>query len=201
MFTGLIEEMGTVWELQKNAGSTDLYIECAKIPDGLQVGDSISVNGVCLTAIKFDDGYFSATATPETLTCSNLGQLKSGSKVNLERSMTLQTRLGGHIVQGHIDGTGEVTAVISEGDSQRWEFAVSAVIARHLISKGSVAINGVSLTVASLLGNDRFTVALIPKTIETTTFQFMETGDTVNIETDMIGKYVYRFMETSQSAA
>lgn len=200
MFTGLIEEIGTVRRLQKKAGSTDLYIECTKIPDGLQVGDSVSVNGVCLTATWFDESSFTATATPETLTCTNLVKLESGSRVNLERSITLQTRLGGHIVQGHVDGTGEVTAIVSEGDSQRWEFAVPAEIARRLISKGSVAINGVSLTIASLSGIDTFTVALIPKTIEVTTFRFMQEGDTVNIETDMIGKYVYRFMESAQGA-
>jgi riboflavin synthase len=197
MFTGLVEEIGIVRELQTKAGSTDIYIACAKIPAGLQLGDSISVNGVCLTATWFDETAFSATATPETLKCSNLGALTQGSMVNLERSITLQTRLGGHMVQGHVDGTGTVTAITNEGDSQRWEIELSQELARQLIHKGSITVNGVSLTVASLAGNT-FTVALIPKTLELTTFQYMKKGDLVNIEIDLIGKYVFRFMEAAQ---
>ncbi len=197
MFTGLIEEIGTIAELRLTSGSADLSINCAKIPDGLQVGDSVAVNGVCLTVTHFNDSCFSATATPETLNRTNLGALCEGSKVNLERSITVQSRLGGHMVQGHIDGTGNVVSVTHDGDSQVWEFAIPPEISRYLIFKGSVAINGVSLTVASINKN-QFSVALIPKTIELTTFQYIGSGDSVNIEVDMIGKYVFRFMEQAQ---
>ncbi len=199
MFTGLIEEVGVIRELQSKEGSTDLYVQCSRICENLHVGDSICVNGTCLTATSFDDTWFAATATPETLSRTNLGQLTVGSHVNLERSVTLQTRLGGHMVQGHVDGTGTVASITQEGDSQRWAFSVSPDIARYLILKGSIAINGVSLTVASL-EDDIFSVALIPKTIELTTFQYLREGDAVNIETDMIGKYVYRFMQSAQPA-
>lgn len=198
MFTGLIEEVGTIAELRDTAGSVEITIQCAKVLDGLEVGDSIAVNGVCLTATGFSEANFFATATPETLSRSSLGALRTGAMVNLERSLTLQSRLGGHMVQGHVDGTGKVLSVTHEGDSQRWEIGVPPELLKLLIFKGSVAINGVSLTVASL-SNDSFSVALIPKTIEMTTFQCMNVSECVNIEIDMIGKYVFRYMEQTHT--
>lgn len=197
MFTGLIEEIGSIQELQLIAGSADITINCDRLTDGLQIGDSVAVNGVCLTTTRFNRASFSATATPETLRRTNLGTLSNGSKVNLERSLTLQSRLGGHMVQGHIDGIAKVASITHEGEAQRWEFYVPVEISKYLIFKGSVAINGVSLTVASI-ENNQFAVALIPKTIELTTFQYLNVGDSVNIEVDMIGKYVFRFMEQAQ---
>ncbi len=195
MFTGLIEETGIIRSITPRAdGLLDLTIDCRLTLDGLQVGDSICVNGVCLTATRFDAQGFEATATPETLSLTNLDQLQTGSPVNLERSVTLQTRLGGHMVQGHVDGTGTVAEITPEGESQRWVFEVPADLTRFMVHKGSVAINGVSLTIAGLT-DSTVAVALIPKTIELTTFNSMKVGDTVNIEADVIGKYVYQFME------
>lgn len=195
MFTGLVEETGKVRSLtHREDGLLDLAVECSTVLEGLQVGDSICVSGCCLTATGFDDVCFSATATPETLNLTNLGQLQVGSPVNLERSVTLQTRLGGHMVQGHVDGVGKVAAIKPEGESQRWEFEVSPALTRYMVHKGSVAINGVSLTIAELTDTS-CSVALIPKTIELTTFRTMRVGDVVNIEVDLIGKYVYQFLQ------
>ncbi len=197
MFTGLVEEIGSIAELHFNDGSVDIHVNCIEILSDLQIGDSIAVNGVCLTATRFNSAGFFATATPETLSKTNLGGLIKGARLNLERSLTLQSRLGGHMVQGHIDGTAKVVSIQQEDESQIWYFEVQPDIAKYLISKGSIAVNGVSLTVASILSN-QFSVALIPTTIEMTTFKFLESGENVNIEVDMIGKYIYRFMEQAQ---
>ncbi len=194
MFTGLIEEIGTVATVQFHEGSAHIAIICATILQNLQMGDSISVNGVCLTTTAFNSKSFSATATPETLACTNLSVLREGVRVNLERSLTLQSRLGGHMVQGHIDCTGQVVAISDEGESQRWTFSAPPEILKQMVHKGSVTVNGVSLTVASL-EKESFSVALIPKTLELTTFQFIGLGETINLEVDIIGKYIHRFME------
>lgn len=193
MFTGLIEEVGTVSQIDHRDNLVDFTIRCSLIPTDLHIGDSICVNGCCLTATSFSPDHFKATATPETLAVTSLGQLSVGSPVNLERSLTLQTRLGGHLVQGHVDGIGTVASILDEGESQRWTFQLPAHLTAQLVHKGSIAINGVSLTIADL-SDDQLTVALIPKTIEATSFHAMKTGDIVNIETDLIGKYVKKFM-------
>jgi len=198
MFTGLIEEVGVVREVRADAGSTRLVIACQKVLGGTASGDSIAVNGCCLTAVDLTEDSFSAVATPETLSLTNLSMLKPGSEVNLERSVTLQTRLGGHIVQGHVDGLGKVVNIAPEGDSQRWEFTAPTPLLSQMIMKGSITVNGVSLTIAGLTAST-FSVALIPKTIEVTTFRSMQNGDAVNLEADMIGKYVFRYMETQKS--
>jgi riboflavin synthase len=197
MFTGLIEEIGTVAALEPQEGSVNLTINCTKVMEDLNHGDSISVNGTCLTATHIGSSSFAATASPETLTITTLGNLTIGQHVNLERSLTLQSRLGGHMVQGHVDGTATVESVVHEGESQRWHFSLSPEMLKYMIHKGSVTINGVSLTIAGLTNNG-FSVALIPKTLELTTFQYLSVGDHVNIEVDMISKYVYKFMETRE---
>lgn len=196
MFTGLIEEIGTVQEAQHHDGSTRLIIGCKTVLENTNLGDSIAVNGCCLTVTDLTADSFSALATPETLSLTNIGQLKSGAPVNLERSVTLTTRLGGHMVQGHVDSTGEVLLIQPEGDSQRWTFTVQPELRKYLVKKGSVAVNGVSLTVADL-SPETFSVALIPKTLELTTFGTMKPGDPVNLEADVIGKYVYTYMNAA----
>lgn len=199
MFTGLIEEIGTVRSADVKSGSTDFTIECRTVLEGTAVGDSIAINGCCLTATALGDNYFTATAVSETLGLTNLGTLTRGSRVNLERSVTLDKRLGGHMVQGHVDGTGRVTSVVQEGDSQRWTFSLPPHLRRYLVMKGSIAVNGVSLTIAALTP-DTFSVALIPTTLDLTTFGTMAAGDMVNIEPDVIGKYVYQFMQDAHFA-
>jgi len=193
MFTGLVEEIGTIKQLTPNDGSLDIEIESRLVLSDIALGDSISVNGTCLTAIAITENSFSATATPETLTLTNLSDLQVGDPVNLERSITMQTRLGGHMVQGHVDGTAIVKSVRPEGESQRWEFETAHDLLNFMVHKGSIAVNGVSLTVAGLTQHT-FSVALIPKTIELTTFQFLKPGDRVNIEADMIGKYIHKYL-------
>ena len=198
MFTGLVEELGVIREVNEKPGSIDLLINCQQVIEGLAIGDSIAINGTCLTVTGFDETSFTVTAAPETLSKTNLGLLKTDVKVNLERSVTLQTRLGGHLVQGHVDGTAIAALLEIDGDSHRWTFRAKPELLLYMVMKGSVTVNGVSLTIASLDDN-QFSVVLIPKTISSTTFQYMEQGDKVNIETDLIGKYVHRFMHISRS--
>lgn len=194
MFTGLIEEVGTVKSVRDENGSINLTINCATVLEGTALGDSIAINGCCLTVTNLESDSFSALATPETLSLTNLSQLTNGSYVNLERSLTLEKRIGGHIVQGHVDGTAKVIAITQEGDSQRWTFSLDEKLRPYLVQKGSITVNGVSLTIAGLT-NDFFAVALIPKTLELTTFGQMEMGDVVNLETDIMGKYVYQYLQ------
>lgn len=193
MFTGLVEEVGQIGGLTRNDGSLVLEINCEKVIQDAALGDSIAVNGCCLTVTRILENGFEALASPETLSLTNLGDLRVGSPVNLERSVTLNTRMGGHMVQGHVDGTGTVISFVSEGDSQRWKFSAPPALMAQMIMKGSITVNGVSLTVAGL-GADYFEVALIPATLQLTTFPHLKPGNRVNLETDLIGKYVFRYM-------
>lgn len=194
MFTGLIEEIGTVKSVLDENGSIKLTLRCTTVLEGTVLGDSIAINGCCLTVTDLQNESFAALATPETLALTNLGQLKEDSPVNLERSLTLEKRIGGHIVQGHVDGTAKVVSITPEGDSQRWTFSLDEKLRPFLVMKGSITVNGVSLTIAGLT-EDFFAVALIPKTLELTTFGQMELGDMVNLETDIMGKYVYQYLQ------
>lgn len=193
MFTGLVEEVGQIGGLNPTDGSLVLVINCRKVIEDAALGDSIAVNGCCLTVTRLLEDGFEALASHETLSLTNLGDLRVGSPVNLERSVTLNSRMGGHLVQGHVDGTGTVVSFAAEGDSQRWKFAAPPALMAQMIMKGSITVNGVSLTVAGL-GSDSFEVALIPATLELTTFPSLKPGDRVNLETDLIGKYVFRYM-------
>lgn len=199
MFTGLIEEVGHVGELVKTDDSLVLTITCGKVLEDAALGDSIAVNGCCLTVTQLTPESFVALASPETLSLTNLGDLRVGSPVNLERSVTLNSRMGGHLVQGHVDGTGTVVDFAAEGDSQRWKFSAPPELMAQMIMKGSITVNGVSLTVAGL-GPDYFEVALIPATLELTAFPSLKPGDRVNLETDLIGKYVFRYMSAMGSS-
>lgn len=194
VFTGIIEEKGRVESLSVSGTSCRISIFCPKIFSGIKTGDSVAVNGVCLTAALFPrEGVFAADVMPETLRRSNLGQLRSGSMVNLERALPAQGRFGGHIVAGHIDGTGKIVSSRPEGNAVLVTVSVSPELSRYIVEKGSVAVDGISLTVAKVSKSD-FTVSLIPHTAGETTLLERNPGDMVNLETDIIGKYVEKFL-------
>ncbi|WP_059008407.1 riboflavin synthase [Streptomyces specialis] len=193
MFTGIIEELGEVTAVERAGDSARLRLRGPLVTEGAAHGDSIAVNGVCLTVVDSGDGEFTADVMAETLDRTGLGALEPGSRVNLERPMALGGRLGGHLVQGHVDGTGTVLERIP-GD--RWEIvAVSlpAHLARYVVEKGSITVDGVSLTVVEA-ADDRFTVSLIPTTLALTTLGLKRPGDPVNLEVDVLAKYVERLL-------
>ena len=191
MFTGIIEEIGTIQTL----GGGMLRIGVKLVLDGLHVGDSIAVNGVCLTVTDFDAQSFTADVMPETFRRTSLGALSVGSAVNLERALTLTGRLGGHIVSGHIDGTGQILTVQEEKNARVLRIAASSAILYYIVEKGSVALDGVSLTVAAVT-EKWFSVSLIPHTRQVTTLHAKKPGDRINIETDIVGKYTEKFLRT-----
>lgn len=189
MFTGLVEEVGSVVRLEQGYNVCRLSIAADKIFSDLKIGDSVAVNGVCLTAERIDGNIFTADVMNETLRRSNLGELTSGSHVNLERAMSAGGRFGGHIVSGHIDETGRIISV--ERDDNAVIMRIQADNIRYVVEKGSVAIDGISLTVADV-GRDNFSVSLIPHTREVTVLKYKNKGSVVNLEFDIIGKYVER---------
>ena len=191
MFTGIIEEKGIV----KSAGKGKISVSASKVLEGTKLGDSIAVNGVCLTVTELSSSYFSADVMNETLSRSNLGSLTKGSAVNLERAMASDGRFGGHIVSGHIDGTGIIDSMKNDGNSVWVYISCPDSILNLIIEKGSVAIDGISLTVAKVLENS-FAVSVIPHTGHETTLLDKKAGDKVNLENDVIGKYVKRLMKT-----
>ena len=199
MFTGIIEELGHVREVEKRGEDARIMIEARTVTEGSSDGDSIAVNGVCLTALEVKPESFAADVSKETLFRSTLGNLKPGLPVNLERAVTPATRLGGHIVQGHVDARGTFLGSENHGDSWTFRFAYPKEIARYLVFKGSVAVEGVSLTIAELT-DDYFEIAVIPKTWEVTNFSQLKAGDEVNLEVDVIAKYVERIL-TSEGRA
>ena len=191
MFTGIIEEMGIV----KSIKSKVITIEANKIFDDLKLGDSVSVNGTCLTVSSFSNKIFNADITSETLSRTNLGDLKSGFKVNLERALTLNGRLGGHIVSGHIDGVGIIKNISEKYEDIELVIEVPTNLMKYIIEKGSVAVDGISLTIAKVDNNkNNFSVAIIPHTLKETVLYYKKAGDKVNIENDIIGKYVERLL-------
>jgi riboflavin synthase len=194
VFTGIVEELGTVVAVAQGEDSARLRIHGALVTGDAVHGASIAVNGVCLTVVDVGDDEFSADVMRETLDRSSLGALEVGSRVNLERPVTLATRLGGHLVQGHVDGTGEVLAR-EPGDG--WELVTVSLpteLARYVVEKGSITVDGVSLTVVEA-GADRFTVSLIPTTLGLTTLGLKGVGEPVNLEVDVLAKYVERLLE------
>jgi len=193
MFTGLIEDTGTVRRLQKTRNGMSLVVASRLAGQHLQPGESISVNGVCLTVTDCDKDGFRADAVPETLRRSNLGSLKPGDKVNLERAMKADGRFGGHLVTGHIDGTGLISEMTPEGNATHLTIVADAALLRYIIPKGSVGLDGISLTVSSVSPDD-FCVEVIPFTLRHTTLSLKKPGDRVNIEGDMLGKYVEKFL-------
>ena len=193
MFTGIVEELGQVAEVVDLGDSVRLGLRGPTVTSDARAGDSIAVNGVCLTVLTTGDGGFTADVMRETLDRSSLGALEVGSPVNLERPTALGGRLGGHLVQGHVDGVGRLLARTS---SEHWDIlaiTLPAELARYVVEKGSITVDGVSLTVVSV-GDDRFTVSLIPTTLAITTLGSKEPGDPVNLEVDVIAKYVERLL-------
>lgn len=200
MFTGIVEELGTVRSVRRGAHSSVLSISATEVLSDLKVGDSVAVNGVCLTATTVDSGGFTADVMHETLNRSSLGALTAGSHVNLERAMAANGRFGGHIVSGHIDGTGTITA-LKQDDNALW-YTVSAppALLRYIVEKGSVAIDGVSLTVAAV-GESWFSISAIPHTVAVTLLGEKGVGDVVNLENDVIGKYVEKLLHPQTQEA
>ena len=194
MFTGLVEEIGLCEDLQRSAGSARLLIQALGISCGVKIGDSISVNGCCLTAISTRDGAMAFDLLDETLQRTNLQDLIPGRKVNLERSLLADGRLGGHFVQGHVDATIPVVAILQQGSDLRINFKVPPEFAGYVAYKGSVAINGVSLTIAEVTA-DSFAVWIIPHTATHTNLGDLREGDLVNLECDMLAKYADRIMQ------
>ncbi|MGI6679420.1 MAG: riboflavin synthase [Dehalobacterium sp.] len=193
MFTGLVEELGRVIDLKKGSGSARISLAAQKILEGVHIGDSIAVNGVCLTAVEIGEDYFQADVMMETLRKSSLGDLKLGDRVNLERAVRLGDRLGGHLVSGHIDGVGSIGRQEKVDIALFMEILAPTNVLKYMIPKGSVAVDGISLTIVDVL-EDRFTVSLIPHSAKMTTLGYKKTGAKVNLEGDMIGKYVERLM-------
>ncbi|GAA1326271.1 riboflavin synthase [Streptomyces sanglieri] len=193
MFTGIVEELGEVTAVEKLADASRFRLRGRVVTEGAKHGDSIAVNGVCLTVVDLGDGEFTADVMAETLDRSSLGALDTGSRVNLERPMPVGGRLGGHIVQGHVDGTGHI---VERRISENWEIvkvSLPAHLSRYVVEKGSITVDGVSLTVVDA-GTDYFTISLIPTTLALTTLGIKEPGDPVNLEVDVIAKYVERLL-------
>jgi riboflavin synthase len=193
MFTGIIEELGTMIAVDTHDAGCRLTVAASLVTSDVAAGDSISVNGVCLTAVDVWPESFSADVSPETLDKTTLGGLEVGSRINLERAVTLATRLGGHMVQGHVDGRGRFVSAVAEGDFWTVRIGFPAALARYFVQKGSVAVEGISLTIAAL-ADDFFEIAVIPKTWELTNLSTLKPGDDVNLEVDIIAKYVERMM-------
>jgi riboflavin synthase len=197
MFTGIIEELGRVRVVEPRGEDARIVIDARLVTEDTHDGDSIAVNGVCLTALAVQADSFAADVSRETLNRSTLGRLRPGTPVNLERSVTPMTRLGGHLVQGHVDARGKFLGAEAHGGSWTVGISYPPEIARYLVFKGSVAVEGISLTIAEL-ADDHFNIAIIPKTWDLTNFSQLQPGDEVNLEADVIAKYVARIMSTSE---
>jgi riboflavin synthase len=194
MFTGLVEALGTVRHVESDGAGRSLTIAEPRLAPELTVGDSVAVNGACLTVVTRDAETFRFQAGPETLLRTNLGELQPGDRVNLERSLRLSDRLGGHFVQGHIDGLGHVATRERQGEWETIWFRCPAALAAQMVSKGSVAVDGISLTVVDVSA-DGFSVALIPHTLAHTTLGWKGPGASVNLETDLLAKYVWKCLQ------
>lgn len=197
MFTGIVEEIGTVLTIKRNAHSASLAIKAKQVLEGTKDGDSIAVNGVCLTVTSHTADYFTVDVMHETMRRSTMQQLSSGSRVNLERAMAAEGRFGGHIVTGHIDGTGEITKVETDENAVWYTIRASDEIIGRIIEKGSIVVEGISLTVAKVSRED-FSVSVIPHTREKTVLPEKKAGDLVNLENDCIGKYVEHFLKRQE---
>ena len=195
MFTGIIEAVGTLDRREARGGDARLRIAVGSLPFAdPTLGESIAVNGTCLTVVAFDAGYFEADASNETLALTTLGALGEGAPVNLERAMRASDRLGGHLVSGHVDGVGRVLAVTDDARAQRWRFQAPAALMKYIAQKGSICVDGVSLTV-NAVDDDTFDVALVPHTVANTAFAATAVGDSVNLEIDLVARYVERLLQ------
>lgn len=194
MFTGIVEEMGAVTAMEKTLAGTRLMILASTVMGDLKLGDSVSVNGTCLTVVTKDERNFSVEVSPETLSVTTLGQLTAGVPVNLERAMKLNERIGGHLVAGHVDGVGTIRNRHQEGNAIFFTIEAPLEILRYCVVKGSITVDGISLTINDVTDKG-FSVAIIPHTAKVTTLGLKQPGDTVNLESDLIGKYVERLLQ------
>ena len=193
MFTGIVEELGRVQRISRGGKEQRIIISCKKILEDIHLGDSIAVNGVCLTVVEHNTTSFTADVMNETFSRSSLGLLTSGSKVNLERAMSANGRFGGHIVSGHIDGTGTIKGIRKDNNAIWFEIGADNSIIEGVVEKGSIAIDGISLTVAEV-GSKSFKVSIIPHTLDSTNLGVKRISDKVNLENDIIGKYIKKYM-------
>lgn len=200
MFTGIVQEVGTVLSTRPIDQGLHLLIEAPQSASQLAMGDSICTHGVCLTCVELDRDRFAVDVSAETLRRTTLGSLAAGSRINLELALRMGDRLGGHLVTGHVDGVGRLLSIAEEGESRLYTFEAPADVMRFVVEKGSIAVDGVSLTIAGLKGTE-FHVALIPHTLQATTLGALRVGDSVNLEADLIGKYVARLLEPAHMAA
>lgn len=208
MFTGIIEEIGTVKEFTKSGNNAFIVVECSKILENSSlltaycslIGESIAIDGVCQTVTKFDKSSFSVQVSSETLNVTTFSKLKKGDKVNLERALSVNGRLSGHIVTGHIDGLAKVKTIQKLSEFYNIKFEIEHKLAKYVAKKGSVTLNGISLTVADISGNE-FSVAIIPHTFENTNLKYLQTGDFVNFEVDILAKYVEKILSTGNNKA
>lgn len=198
MFTGIVEEIGIIKGFTKRSRGADIVVQCQKVLKDTAIGDSIAINGCCQTVVTLDENSFSANVSDETLNISTLGNFKSGDKVNLERALTPISRMGGHIVQGHVDCPGKFLRFEKLADFYNLTFEIPHNESKYVVFKGSIAVNGVSLTVAEINDNI-FKAAIIPHTYENTTLHTLKSGDIVNIETDILGKYVEKFLSVNNN--
>ncbi|HPS55133.1 MAG TPA: riboflavin synthase [Sedimentisphaerales bacterium] len=199
MFTGIIEKVCTAKDIRRNASSMEISIDLGKLANDIGLGDSVAINGTCLTAVKIQGNIVSFELSSETITKSSLADIKPSQKVNVERAMQLSDRLGGHIVQGHVDGTATIKSITGKGNFKDITFTASKEILDQMITKGSVAIDGVSLTIAEM-NSTSFKVAVIPQTLQETILSSAKVGNIVNIETDIIGKMVKKHVENLMSS-
>ena len=199
MFTGLVAELGTVQRLARQGNSYHLTVGAKKVLQNLKIGDSVAVNGACLTVVRMDDSCLTADVMPETVRLTNIGSLQPGSKVNLERTLRLCDGLDGHIVSGHVEGLGTISEQRPEGIAVVVTIATPPELLKYIIKKGSIAIDGISLTVTEVTDTS-FSVSLIPHTAKETTLGFKKVGDSVNLETDILGKYVERMLTWNNAA-
>ena len=200
MFTGIVEEIGIVKGFTKKTHGADIIVECQKVLKDTVTGDSISINGCCQTVVALGDCTFTANVSDETLKISTLGNFKSGDKVNLERALTPTSRMGGHIVQGHVDCRGKFLRFEKLSDFYNLTFEIPHAESKYVVYKGSIAINGVSLTVADIRDNI-FTISVIPHTYQNTTLNILKAGDFVNIETDILGRYIEKFLSVNNNGS
>lgn len=195
MFTGLVQAVGSIQSGERREGDLRLRVATGVLPGSdIELGESIAVSGVCLTVVAFGPGWFSADVSNETLSLTTLGELAPGAPVNLERAMLPTTRLGGHLVAGHVDGLGRVESVLADGSSQRWRFSLPPALLRYVAGKGSICVDGVSLTV-NLADDTGFSVNLVPHTLVHTAFSTTPVGAQVNIEVDLVSRYVERLAQ------
>jgi riboflavin synthase len=200
VFTGIIEEVGRVIHVKKQPAAMELTIQADRVLQGTELGDSIAVNGVCLTVTRMSADTFCADVMPETVKRTNLSQLQTGTPVNLERALAVGDRLGGHFVQGHVDGVGVIQSITPMANAVVFRIQVDPALTEYMIPKGSIAVNGISLTLVDVEAN-AFTVSIIPHTLQHTQLQQGKPGDQVNIECDMIGKYLAKWVKGKPAAA